>query len=98
MANADGNNGCWVVLGLVIGLPVVLALWPLTLAAGLVGLVIWGVGSYPKLMLEQDTAVWSTRHQGMVCRRGSHHGLIEGLLDFLLGDAVEGACCLVEQH
>ena len=84
MASADGNNGCWVALGLLIALPVVLALWPLILAAGLVGLVIWGVGSYPKLMLEQDTAVWSTRHQGMVCRCGSHHGLVEGLS--LVGD------------
>ena len=75
MANADGNSGCWAAIGILVALPVVLALWPLIVAAGLVGLVIWGVGSYSKLMLEQDTAVWSTRHRGLVCRCRSHHGL-----------------------
>ena len=68
-----------IVLGLLICLPVLLALWPLTLAAGLIAFGLRTLRNHQDLMLQEDVSAWLARRKGFVCRYGNHHGLIEAL-------------------
>ena len=77
MAEKSGSK--WIVLGLLICLPVLLALWPLTLAAGLIAFGLRSLRQHQDQILQEDVAAWFARRKGSVCRYGNRHGLIEAL-------------------
>jgi hypothetical protein len=77
MAEQSGSK--WIVLGLLICLPVLLALWPLTLIAGLIAFGLRSLRHHRELMLQDDMAAWLSRRKGAVCRYGNRHGLVEAL-------------------
>ncbi len=78
-AMAENSRKKWIVLGILICLPVLLALWPLTLTAGLIAFGVKSLRHHRELMLQENVAAWLARRKGSYCRYGNRHGLIEAL-------------------
>ena len=79
MSSPESKSCVWIVLGALVALPILIALWPLFLIGGLLALGVWGVIAYLDLMVVQDATAWADPLLGRICRLGHHHGLIKQL-------------------
>ena len=79
MSSPESKSCVWIVLGALVALPILIALWPLFLIGGLLALGVWGVIAYRDLMVVHDATAWADPLLGRICRLGHHHGLIKQL-------------------
>lgn len=76
----NSNQGCLLLVGLVVGLPILMALWPLVVVVGVLGLVVWVVQIYSQQVTALELKNWNSRHGQAICRWKNQHGVIQELV------------------